>query len=108
MESGAVLAIRGDPETPAVGLDDRPAYGEAHAKTVGLGCKERIEQLVQALSRYAMSLIADRDLNSTVSMRVGPDAQATCIRFAVFHSLYSVVREIENNLLKLNWVSAHR
>jgi hypothetical protein len=58
-----------------VRLDDRAAYGKAHAQARGLGSEEGIEYSVEDFGGHFLSLIADRDFDRAVAGRGGMDRE---------------------------------
>ena len=105
---------KGEPETRSAGseifrtypasmiFDDRPADGETNPHTVSLGREARLEQLPEALGRYAWAVVGDRDLDEFAAFN-GADRDLF-IRFDG-DGLTGIMDEVHQHLLDLHPVS---
>jgi len=103
-KSGAASRVGCGPQAAAVGLDDRPADREPHARALSLGAEERVKDLVRLLRRNAHSCIRDRNQQLTTSGHQGSDCKLA-LALCVLHRLDTVEHEIHENLLQLHSVS---
>ena len=59
-EGGTLGRIGPGPYPPAVGLNDRPADGQAHAQPLRLGCIKGLEEPLESLRVQARARVAHR------------------------------------------------
>src|SRR5947208_5012692 len=100
----APAVVRGGPQPPAVGGDDRSADGEPHAHALGLGRIEGLEELVEGLRGETDAGIPDRHAHALGVPAGGDDHVAR----AVVHSargVDGVDDEVEDHLLRLDSIA---
>src|SRR5215468_9824967 len=96
------------PKTPAVGLDDRSADGQPHAKPVALGGVKRLKDLIELVPSQARSTVAHGHLcHATAAVPLRLQHHSTFVHRTVLHRVKRIEQQIEDDLLQLYPVALH-
>jgi hypothetical protein len=100
LKSCALAIVSGGPQAATVRLDNRPAYGQAHARALRLGREEGVKDFVSPIGRQSYAGIAHRDQHVAVGILLRLDCEVSC-RIRFIHRIDTVKHEVQEDLLQL-------
>src|SRR3990167_2718209 len=104
-EDRSAARVRFDPDSTAMGVDDRPRDRQADAHSLPLGGDEGLEQLAGNLGCDPRSSIGDAHLDHVVVDEAGADQEFP--RRRIGHGIDGIADQIEKDLLDLDAVGEH-
>ena len=100
--------VGGDPQLSTMGFDDRPADRKSHAKTVGFGREEGVEDALRDGRVEPRAGILDRNLQTIRRGEGDGHGQLPPAVADRCHGLDAVHDQVQQHLLQLDPVAQHR